>query len=109
MAVRELGEFFPGHGATLLKATVVKELRATFSAAPGVERARPPAGTHFPNCFLAGDWTDNGWPPTMEAAVRSGYQAAELIAARAGRPQRFVKPELQPQGLSRWAPAARWR
>lgn len=107
MAVRELNEFFPAHGATLLKATVVKELRATFSVAAGIERARPPAATHFPNCFLAGDWTDNGWPPTMEAAVRSGYQAAELIAARAGRPRKFLIPELPAEGLSRWAPAAR--
>jgi len=107
MAVRELHEFFPGHGARLLKATVVKELRATFSVAPGIERVRPPAATYFPNCFLAGDWTGNGWPPTMEAAVRSGYRAAELIAARTGRPRKFLKPELEPEGLSRWAPAAR--
>ena len=26
--------------------------------------------------FLAGDWTDTGWPATMEGAVRSGYRAA---------------------------------
>jgi zeta-carotene desaturase len=109
MAVRELEEFFPGHGAHLLKATVVKELHATYSAAPGMELARPPAATRCENLFLAGDWTDNGWPPTMEAAVRSGYRAAELVAARAGRPRHFLRPELKPEGLSRWAPAAKSR
>lgn len=106
-AVRELDEFFPASGAKLLKGTVVKELRATFSAVPGMERARPPAETGFPNCFRAGDWTGNGWPPTMEAAVRSGYRAAELVARAAGCPQTFVKPEWEPEGLARFAPAAR--
>ena len=27
-------------------------------------------------CFLAGAWTDTGWPATMEGAVRSGKAAA---------------------------------
>jgi monoamine oxidase len=26
--------------------------------------------------FLAGAWTDTGWPATMEGAVRSGLAAA---------------------------------
>jgi len=27
--------------------------------------------------YLAGAWTDTGWPATMEGAVRSGTAAAE--------------------------------
>jgi len=92
LAVRELTEFFPRAGAARLdKAHVIKETRATFSARPGLEAVRPPARTAIRNLFLAGDWTRTGWPATMEGAVRSGYLAAEAVAAAAGRPQRFVR------------------
>ncbi len=83
LAVRELGEFFPAARiAKLEKAHVVKEIRAVFSAKPGLEALRPGTETRFPNLFLAGDWTRSGWPATMESAVRSGYIAAEAIARR---------------------------
>ncbi len=95
LAVRELAEFLPAaRHARLEKAHVVKEVRATFSARPGMEARRPPARTRFPNLFLAGDWTRSGWPATMEGAVRSGYLAAEAVAAAAGRPQRFLQPDI---------------
>jgi squalene-associated FAD-dependent desaturase len=91
LALRELAEFFPEIAAAHLeKAHVVKEARATFSARPGLESARPPARTAVPNLFLAGDWTRTGWPATMEGAVRSGYLAAEAVAKAAGRPRRFL-------------------
>jgi squalene-associated FAD-dependent desaturase len=80
LAARELAEFFPRAGAARIeKAHVVKEIRATFSARPGLEALRPPAATAIPNLFLAGDWTRTGWPATMEGAVRSGCQAAEAV------------------------------
>jgi squalene-associated FAD-dependent desaturase len=80
LALRELAEFFPkAREAQLVKAHVVKEVRATFSARPGLEALRPQAETSIPNLFLAGDWTRSGWPATMEGAVRSGYKAAETI------------------------------
>lgn len=91
LAVRELAEFFPKvRTARLERAHVVKELKATFSARPGLEAVRPPAKTRIPNLFIAGDWTRTGWPATMEGAVRSGYLAAEAITASAGSPRRFV-------------------
>jgi zeta-carotene desaturase len=77
-----------------VKAHVVKEQRATFSAAPGTEALRPATDSGLPNVFLAGDWTRSGWPATMEGAVRSGYLAAEAVARRAGRPARFLLPDL---------------
>ncbi|HZA23609.1 MAG TPA: FAD-dependent oxidoreductase, partial [Dehalococcoidia bacterium] len=33
------------------------------------------------NLFLAGEWTQTGWPSTMESAVRSGYNAAAAISS----------------------------
>jgi len=91
LALRELAEFFPAaREARLVRSHVVKEVRATFSAVPGLDRSRPPAATSIPNLFLAGDWTRTGWPATMEGAVRSGYLAAEAVTAAAGPPRRFL-------------------
>ncbi len=95
LAVRELMEFFPRiKDATIEKAHVVKEVRATFSAQAGLEQLRPGSATKFPNLFLAGDWTRSGWPATMEGAVRSGYLAAEAAAQAAGQPEKFLLPDI---------------
>jgi zeta-carotene desaturase len=92
MASLELREFFPrAREAKLVRSHVVKETRATYSAVPGLEQQRPPAQTAYPNLFLAGDWTDTGWPATMEGAVRSGYRAAEGVARAAGVDAVFLK------------------
>jgi zeta-carotene desaturase len=93
LSLEDLGDFFPAaRAAQLLRSHVIKEARATFSAVPGLESIRPGPATRFPNLFLAGDWTDTGWPPTMEGAVRSGYRAAEAVAQRAGVEAGFVLP-----------------
>jgi zeta-carotene desaturase len=95
LALRELAEFFPAvKGAVLEKAQVIKEVRATFSALPGLESKRPPTATPLANFFVAGDWTRSGWPATMEGAVRSGYIAAEAVARAAGRPRHFLIPDI---------------
>jgi len=95
LAVKELADFFPkASEAKIEKAHVVKEVRATFSAAPGLEQSRPTSSTKFPNFFLAGDWTRSGWPATMEGAVRSGYLAAEALTQAAGSPRRFLLPDI---------------
>src|SRR5712691_10655151 len=94
LALKELAEFFPAvRDAKLEKAHVVKEVRATFSATPGLEALRPVSRSSVRNLFLAGDWTRSGWPATMEGAVRSGYLAAEAVAAAAGAPQKFLHAE----------------
>ncbi len=95
LAVKELAEFLPGvEKAKLVKAHVVKEVRATFSACPGLEAKRPLATTQVPNLFLAGDWTRSGWPATMEGAVRSGYLAASAVAAAFGQPRQYLQPDV---------------
>jgi squalene-associated FAD-dependent desaturase len=95
LAIRELEEFLPGaSGAKLEKAHVVKEVRAVLSAKPGLESRRPRSRTNIRNLFLAGDWTRSGWPAIMEGAVRSGYLAAEAVADAAGKPHRFLLPDI---------------
>ena len=95
LARRELAEFLPAvKDAQLERAHVVKEVRATFSARPGLETHRPPARTAVRGLFLAGDWTRSGWPATMEGAVRSGYLAAEAAAEALGAPRRFLLPDI---------------
>ncbi len=103
LALRELAEFFPAvKTATLLKATVVKEVHATYSALPGSDSYRPNARSPWPRIFLAGDWTATGWPATMEGAVRSGHNAAQVVADVASNPQRFLVEDLAAKGLMRW-------
>ena len=95
LAVRELGEFLPSvRAARLERAHVVKEIRATFSARPGLQALRPEPRTAIGGLYLAGDWTRTAWPATMEGAVRSGYRAAEAVAADAGVRASFLLPDI---------------
>jgi squalene-associated FAD-dependent desaturase len=77
-----LNAFPRARTARLLRGTVVREPRATFSLAPG-QPQRPGTVTAVRGLFLAGDWIDTGLPATIESAVRSGHRAAEAAAAGA--------------------------
>jgi zeta-carotene desaturase len=103
--LEELREVLPKiREAQLVKGTVVKEMSATFSRAPGSDRWRPTQKSPLQGLFLAGDWTSTGWPSTMEGAVRSGYLAAEAILSEAGMPRKLVQPDLPAEGFARlWA------
>ena len=54
---------------------VIAEKRATISCTPGLKR--PDVKRN--GVILAGDYTDSEYPPTLEAAVRSGVRAAQMI------------------------------
>ncbi|MCU1256075.1 MAG: Carotene 7,8-desaturase [Candidatus Angelobacter sp.] len=100
LATRELTEFFPAvRDAKLVKATVIKEIYATYAILPGLDKYRPMAKTQWPRIFLAGDWTSTGWPATMEGAVRSGYLAAEALMESLGRGKKFVVADLPATGF----------
>lgn len=58
---------------------VIAEKRATIAVAPGLRR--PAIETPLSGVFLAGDYTDPEYPPTLEAAARSGVRAAERALA----------------------------
>jgi squalene-associated FAD-dependent desaturase len=72
-----LADLFPAaRTATVERFFVTRERAATIRHAPGTRALRPSARTRIPGLFLAGAWTDTGWPATMEGAVRSGVVAA---------------------------------
>lgn len=122
IAMTELARILPGfRGATLLHHRVVTEKRATFSLQPHTAHWRPPCApsppragasapdsppphTHLPlaNLLLAGDWTDTGWPATMEGAARSGNTAAGAALRLLGRPGFRPPDDLPPSALCRF-------
>jgi uncharacterized protein with NAD-binding domain and iron-sulfur cluster len=80
LALRDLRDALPhARAAKVLRATVVRERRATFSIAPGQPK-RPGTRTAVPDLVLAGDWIDTGLPATIEGAALSGRLAAEAIS-----------------------------
>ncbi|WP_295755565.1 hydroxysqualene dehydroxylase HpnE [Undibacterium sp.] len=56
---------------------VISEKRATYSCTPGL--IRPENKTSISTLFIAGDYTAGDYPATLEAAVRSGQQAASQL------------------------------
>ncbi len=101
--VAELREIWPRvRQARLLHSRVVIEQRAVFAATPGVDSLRPSQETPIPRLHLAGDWTDTGWPATMEGAVRSGYLAAESLLRRRGIHCSLLPPDLPVEASARW-------
>ena len=57
---------------------VIAEKRATITCSVNLRRMSP----ELPGVHLAGDYTDAEYPPTLEAAVRSGVRAALKAAPR---------------------------
>jgi zeta-carotene desaturase len=101
-AMGELASFFPEvKHAKLVKSGILKEARATFSVLPGLDQFRPFARSPWPGIYLAGDWTATGWPSTMESAARSGYLAAEAVAADQGSARGFLQPDVAASGMMR--------
>jgi squalene-associated FAD-dependent desaturase len=60
---------------------VIVEKRATFACRPGVRR--PGCETPVADFLICGDYVASDYPATLESAVRSGVQAAGLVAGRA--------------------------
>jgi squalene-associated FAD-dependent desaturase len=72
---RELAAVLPGLGVPQWS-RVIAEKRATISCSPGIKQRALPA---VPGVIFAGDYTDPEYPPTLEAAVRSGVRAASCV------------------------------
>ena len=76
-------EVFPKAAEAEVEHLLVVKSSATFRCTPGATWLRPATETPVENLLLAGDWTDTGWPSTMEGAVKSGVEAAKAIKSRA--------------------------
>jgi len=63
----------------LINSFVIREKRATFACTVNINDVRPKNTTDIEGLFLAGDYTNTGFPATLEGAVRSGITAAKLI------------------------------
>jgi hydroxysqualene dehydroxylase len=78
LALEELTAVLPAIGGVkLLRGAATRDRDATF--VPSIGLVRPGPLTTSPRVTVAGSWTDTGWPATMESAVRSGRQAAEVL------------------------------
>jgi len=74
--ITELQQSFPGLGKPVWY-KVITEKFATFSCKSGM--TRPTALTTVPNLFLTGDYIENGYPATIEGAVRNGLSVADML------------------------------
>lgn len=94
--MQELRQLFPQHftgenQAKLLKSHVVKTPRSVYKATPGRQAYRPEQKTPISNFYLAGDYTMQRYLGSMEGAVLSGKQAAQVISK--DFPATVAKPE----------------
>ena len=83
--MKELQKLFPDdftgdNQAKLLKYHVVKTPRSVYKATPGRQACRPDQKTPISNFYLAGDFTMQRYLGSMEGAVLSGKQAAQVIS-----------------------------
>jgi len=74
----ELQQHFP-HWPAAQAVMVIREKRATFNCRAGIDQLRPANRTPVRGLWLAGDYTDTGYPATIESAVISGQAAAQFI------------------------------
>lgn len=79
LAKKAVKKACPASADINFRAIICKEKRATFSTSRNIDALRPQANTQISNLFLAGDWIQTQWPSTIESAVRSGMNAAEMI------------------------------
>jgi len=84
--VAEMERLLPAAAeAVVTESMVTREPRATFRGETGTHPLRAPTECELPGVFVAGAWSDTGWPATMEGAVRSGVEAGRRAAGYALR------------------------
>lgn len=74
----ELASLFPDWPEPL-SCHAIREKRATFASTVNINHYRPDTKTPVKGLWLAGDYTNNALPGTLEGAVRSGIQCANQI------------------------------
>ena len=78
----EVHRYFPELPADAEDSLVIREKRATFACTVGIEQHRPSSKTKVEGLWLAGDYVNNGYPATLEGAIRNGKQCAQFILNR---------------------------
>lgn len=76
---QDVARYYALNPDTIPPHRLVKEKRATFAATPAQNARRPKARTNWSNLLLAGDWTQNELPSTIEGSIRTGLRAAQMI------------------------------
>ena len=74
----EIRQMYPDWPSAL-DAMVIREKRATFNCRTEVNFIRPGNKSRVDGLWFAGDFTNTGYPATIEGAVRSGLNAARQI------------------------------
>jgi squalene-associated FAD-dependent desaturase len=76
---KELHNMLPSLPKQANDSLVIREKRATFACTVNIEHQRPRCETTISGLWLAGDFVANGYPATLEGAVRNGKHCAELL------------------------------
>ncbi len=63
----------------ILDFKVIKEKKATFLPEVGSDKCRIRQESDIKNLFIGGDWTDTGYPATIESAVKSAKICSNLV------------------------------
>jgi squalene-associated FAD-dependent desaturase len=80
LLIQEIKMLYP-HLNAPIASKVICEKKAAFSCDVGINQHRPSSNTSLEGLFLAGDYTQTGYPSTLEGAVQSGIHTAELVAS----------------------------
>ncbi len=83
LATEDMARAFPSPHSVprVINAAVVRQPQAYLTPKPATQQFRPLPSSPFPNFFVAGDWTDTGWPANLESAILSAQRCAEAISA----------------------------
>ncbi len=65
----------------VIQTEVRRQPKSYLMPRPATQQYRPVSRSPFSNFFLAGDWTDTGWPANLESAIMSGQRCAEALIA----------------------------
>ena len=79
---KELHNLLPYLPEQASDSLVIREKRATFACTVNIEQKRPLSETTISGLWLAGDFVANGYPATLEGAVRNGKHCAELLLTK---------------------------
>lgn len=68
--------------ANIPECKIIKDKRSTFLATHENIAHRPSQTTQYENLFLAGNYVDTQLPATLESAIKSGFDVANIVAKK---------------------------